>query len=686
MAEKKRNSQSIRNRLIFMLVFLSVVTSINYSAIVYYDLALAEIEKTTDVVGYNRTLSQQITLFALLSKTNNSDYKKILKDAIEKHYYNLRLLRNGGIINQTEIAAAPTQLIAIIDLTERTWSKFQEKAEIVVNEPIYIDSLAYVNTKKEKDSISTPVLVKGKMLNPKVDDAIDYLVKNNTAMLDRNKELTEAFLNYFDEQQISRGYILLLILGLNIVLIIIGFAFINIFIANPIAKISRINNIVSEGDFTKKIDYDKNDELGRVAESINTLFENLKTATDFVVAIGEGRLNIDFEMNRNGNGQFKKDRLSTALLEMRDRMGYVAEQDRQRSWVAEGLAMFADILRKNPDQEDFTYRIISNLVKYMGANQGALFIVEDNGEDDAYLELLAAYAFERKKYLDKKIQKGEGLVGEVFQEGQTIYVTEVPEEYINITSGLGDANPKSILIVPLKLTNDVYGVVELASFEEFKPYKIEFVEKLSESIATTFASVKTNSKTQKLLLESVQLSEQMRAQEEEMRQNLEELISTQEEVQRKNVLIEQQKTELQNALNEQMLKTEMLQAQEEQMKQGMDVLQDTQKELERKNKLVLEQKRELEERLEEQKKKNMELQEIQNELAKKSELIEQQRMDIEQTLAKQVFKNEALKTREDELMRINKSVEELSERDKLIIKELTEEIQILKVQMDILKR
>jgi PAS domain S-box-containing protein len=124
------------------------------------------------------------------------------------------------------------------------------------------------------------------------------------------------------------------------------------------------------------------------------------------------------------------------------------------------------------------------------------------------------------------------MAGQAWQEGDIIYLTEVPQDYIKIVSGLGDANPTSVLIVPLKVNELIFGVVEIASFNTFQDYEMEFVQKIAESIASTISSVKVNARTQHLLEESQELTEQMRAQEEEMRQNMEELQATQEEMQR----------------------------------------------------------------------------------------------------------------------------------------------------------
>jgi len=212
-------------------------------------------------------------------------------------------------------------------------------------------------------------------------------------------------------------------------------------------------------------------------------------------------------------------------------------KEKERTWASEGMVLFSELLRiKNGDIEELGNYLLAELVNYLQANQAGMFILRDEkaNQPEKYLDLVACYAFDRKKFLKKEVgiypEHAEGLLGQVFLEQKSLYLQQVPKDYTTITSGLGDAKPNSLFIVPLITNSKVYGVIEIASFNAFKQYQIDFIENLSESIASTIANVKVNNHTKKLLELSQEQGEQVRVQEEEMRQNMEELQTTQEEL------------------------------------------------------------------------------------------------------------------------------------------------------------
>ncbi len=522
---------NIQRSVFLQLIVIAVLIIVNYSVVATYDADLSEIEKTVDLVESNGTYSQEIMYLSTLMVSGKEENRNKLIRSIMKHDNNMRVLKFGGKSDENDsyIAPAPPELLNGYFLPlENVWQKFRDNAQIITQKTMYL---------QDKD----------RSLNPEVKLAYDYLLQNNARLLERNDIMVETYLKYFDKKQESRDFVLNIIFIVNLALVVLMIIYISYNVVRPISQLNEIEAIITEGNFERDINYKRDDELGKVANSINSLFGNLRNATEFILDIGEGKLESKYQQLEEEQNK-KKDRLGNALLEMRAKMRQVAETDRQRNWSSEGLAKFADIFRNYNQSPDFTYIIVSNLVKYTQANQGGLFLAE--GENpNKYLELISAYAYEKRKYVQKRIQKGEGMIGEVFQEGSTVYMTDVPDNYIHITSGLGEANPRCLLIVPLKLNDEIYGILELASFTEFEPYKIEFVEKLGESIASTFASVKSNANTQKLLDEQTQLSQQMKAQEEEMRQNLEELMATQDEVERSRTILQEQKTSLETYVN-----------------------------------------------------------------------------------------------------------------------------------------
>ncbi|MBR6179167.1 MAG: GAF domain-containing protein [Bacteroidales bacterium] len=320
-------------------------------------------------------------------------------------------------------------------------------------------------------------------------------------------------------------------LMISIVLSIILSLIIANTIVSPLEKLMKYAERLSEGELPEFTEQIYNDEIGETANSISQLTIGLQKTSEFAHAIGQG----DFSSNYQPLSD--KDVLGNSLLNMRKSLQQAQEEqskrqreDIQRNWTTEGLALFAEILRHHTENiNELSDDIIVNLVKYLKANQGGIFIYQDTDPEHPFLELLSAYAYNRKKFLDKKINVGEGLVGACAEEKYTIYLTDIPDDYIEIESGTGSANPKSLLIVPLKIENEILGVIELASFNELKDYEIELVEKIAESIASTLSTARINTRTAELLEQSNIQTKAMKDQEEEMKQTIEEMQATQED-------------------------------------------------------------------------------------------------------------------------------------------------------------
>jgi PAS domain S-box-containing protein len=278
--------------------------------------------------------------------------------------------------------------------------------------------------------------------------------------------------------------------------------------------------------------------LGKLTFELGVKYQGLKVGVmqkesqtlEFAKKLASNQIEAEFKPDDSNT-------LGNILVELRDSLRKNKEddiqrktEDEERNWTAEGLAKFGEILRNNNDNiEILSYEVISNLCNYINAVQGGFFIVNDDYEEDKFFELIAHFAYSRKKYNKKRVEYNEGLIGRAAYEQNTIYIDEVPEDYVDITSGLGEANPRILLIVPLLVNDQVHGILEISSFNYFPDHVIEFVEKVASSIATTISTVKINMRTSTLLNDSRAQAERLTQQEEEMRQNMEELQATQEE-------------------------------------------------------------------------------------------------------------------------------------------------------------
>lgn len=275
-----------------------------------------------------------------------------------------------------------------------------------------------------------------------------------------------------------------------IILTIIIFA-ISADISKPLRESTVALRELEKGNLNLKYNVIENrsDEPAEMSKSIQKLIISLKNTADFATKIGKGELNADYKKIS------EDDILGNALLEMRNNLQKAEEFRKERllenekiSWAQKGISEFGEILQKNIDRPDIlSEELNKKLIKYLGAAQGGLFIINSEAN---ILELKSAYAFDKRKKLKTEFEIGEALVGRCAKEQRTIHITDLPEGYTFISSGLGEDKPGELLLVPLMYETKITGVIELASFKKFEQYHIDFVESLSQRIATTYNNLR----------------------------------------------------------------------------------------------------------------------------------------------------------------------------------------------------
>jgi len=340
-------------------------------------------------------------------------------------------------------------------------------------------------------------------------------------------DITKGILNTLNYRFLIIFVLILIILYLVVSLIIKNYQ-------KRLQETNTVLNAVATGEVEniKELDVANDDDISNINKSANNINKNLNETASFIIAIADGNFNYEY------NAVSKNDKIGNSLVELKKNLEQAKElelkrkqEDERQTWATIGTAKFSEIIREYSDNlEDLSYAIISDLVNYIGANQGGLFVINEDDKNEKYIELLASYAFSRRKMLTKKIPWGVGLVGRCILEKETIFMTKIPEKYLSISSGLGEENPASLLIVPLIFHEEVFGVVELASFSKIEKYKIDLVKHISESIASAISMVKINVRTAELLRESKIKTEQTASQEEEIRQNIEEMQAATDEL------------------------------------------------------------------------------------------------------------------------------------------------------------
>jgi PAS domain S-box-containing protein len=305
-------------------------------------------------------------------------------------------------------------------------------------------------------------------------------------------------------------------------------------LTRPLHAMRNTLGLVADGVLPENIDAMSSDEFGQMGQKVNTLVQAIKNNAQFAQRIGEGKYDTQFKPAS------ENDLLGMSLINMRNNLIENERKDKERNWIVRGVAEISEILRMHDSLDTMGDDVIKFILDKIGAIQGAFYVVNDDKKEKV-IELRASYAYGRKKYLKAQFKFAEGLVGQSAIGQDTILRTEIPDDYVSITSGiLGEQRPKCILIVPLITNEAVYGVLEFAGLKKFDASQVKFVEELSLILARTIFNIKVNERTRKLLEESQAMSTELKEKQEVLRQNAEEMQATQEELERTNRELEHQ--------------------------------------------------------------------------------------------------------------------------------------------------
>ncbi|WP_257453940.1 hybrid sensor histidine kinase/response regulator [Archangium lipolyticum] len=303
---------------------------------------------------------------------------------------------------------------------------------------------------------------------------------------------------------------------------------------------------------------DLTDNVNSMAGSLTT---QVRSLAEVATAVAKGDLTRSISVEAQGEMAALKDNINQMIANLRDTTQKNTEQD----WLKTNLARFTRLLQGQRELETVSKLILKELAPLVQAQHGVFYLM-DGADKNQVLRLLSTYAYKERKSLANSFKLGEGLVGQCAVEKERILLTDVPDDYIRINSGLGESKPLNIVVLPVIFEGNVKAVIELASFYRFSETHLSFLDQLTESIGIVLNTIAAGMRTEELLKQSQSLADELRSQQQELTET--------------NRRLEQQ--------------AKSLQASEERLKQQQEELQQTNEELEERSRLLQVQNMEVE--------------------------------------------------------------------------------------------
>lgn len=362
-----------------------------------------------------------------------------------------------------------------------------------------------------------------------VGKALDFLERRNSSLLLHNREtrfkLEENIKSTKSKNLIFNG----LLVFVGVLLLISQGTFFRNKILIPIALLRK--NLEY---FTSEKEGDNISDVKVIEKKVNHLEDDFNRITMMIEHLGEK----DFEVNTEGLNP----RLEESYDKARNTLKQLANEEFVSKWITEGLAKTTETLNGEhfDSINDMSFAFVRFITRHLGALQGGVFLRLDQNSDRV-VNQVASYAYGKKRFPQKKVPTDEGLVGQVLLEKEYVYVEDLPDHYTAISSGLGEAAPTSIIIIPVVHgTDEVYGAVEIASYKKLASHEKEYASAACERFASAIAVYMMNENTRRLLKESMEVNESLKQKEESLIHQTKEMQGFQDEL---NVKLKELSTE-----------------------------------------------------------------------------------------------------------------------------------------------
>ncbi len=474
-----------------------------------------------------------------------------------------------------------------------------------MNDALAIADEAYRNGVKVKEAIS------GYLENPDKAEVFEQLesAKHEMSLMEVRFAEAIAKLNNFVINLLLIS--ILLISALLGIITFISSRVISATIAKPIMKVVENLRSLASGDLSTEMVNETRDEIGKLQSSFIELQSSLKQKTDVATAIAGGnflqkatlqsdkdilalainQIVINFsevieQANRIAQGNLEtaitmrsnQDELGQALITMTTELKKSNEEKLKQLWIKNNQSELNDIIRGEQEVTDLSRKIISKMCQILGAGIGAIYLKDDEG----VFRLTGSYAFKYRKNVKTGYESGEGIVGQAVLEKQTIIMSQLPEDYLAINSGLGEAPPRNLMVTPCIFNDEVIAVIELGSFDLFTESQVNFISIISQTVAIGLHTSRSRAELEKLLNKTQQQAEELQVQQEELRQANEELQEQTRALKESEQQLQTQQEELRVTNEELQERTHAIEKQRDDIRQKNEILKQAQLEIEQK--------------------------------------------------------------------------------------------------------